>query len=248
MASPTQWTWVWVSPGRRWRTGRPVVLRSMGSQRVGHDWMTEQPNHEIRLEEVSSVDFLPLPGDGRMASCGSHEGARTQSLGRHSTRRSAAISTQHETFDFAKHRKQCDKPWRSSGKITQHPCFHTSILQHYNYTLYQKHYSSVDSQADINISVSTMVAFLKPCVWRVLSPGWWQRSFPTGKKVRVRTRTIQDRETLRGPRPSGRTAPGPQTPDGCPHGHGGDGRKRLPATPIVIQLWFFSNLKLLSIL
>ena len=103
-------------------------------------------------------------------------------------------------------------------------------------------------QADINISVSTTVAFLKPCVWRVLSPRWWQRSFPTGKKVRVRTRTIQDRETLRGPRPSGRTAPGPQTPDGCPHGHGGEGRKRLRATPIVIQLWFFSNLKLLSIL
>ena len=32
MASLTQWTWVWVSSGRWWRTGRPGVLQSMGSQ------------------------------------------------------------------------------------------------------------------------------------------------------------------------------------------------------------------------
>ena len=29
--SPTQWTWVWVSSGRWWRTGKPGVLQSMGS-------------------------------------------------------------------------------------------------------------------------------------------------------------------------------------------------------------------------
>ena len=43
MASLTQWTWVWVNPGSWWWTGRPGVLRFMGSQRVGHDWATE-PN------------------------------------------------------------------------------------------------------------------------------------------------------------------------------------------------------------
>ena len=42
MASLTQWTWVWVNSGSWWWTGRPGVLRSMGSQRVGHDWVTEQ--------------------------------------------------------------------------------------------------------------------------------------------------------------------------------------------------------------
>ena len=42
MASPTQWTWVWVNSGRWWRTGKPGVLQSMGLQRVGHDWATEQ--------------------------------------------------------------------------------------------------------------------------------------------------------------------------------------------------------------
>ena len=41
MASPTQWTWVWVSFGHWWWTGKPGVLQSMGSQRVGHDWGTE---------------------------------------------------------------------------------------------------------------------------------------------------------------------------------------------------------------
>ena len=41
MASPTWWTWVWVDSGSWWWTGRPGVLRFMGSQRVGHDWATE---------------------------------------------------------------------------------------------------------------------------------------------------------------------------------------------------------------
>ena len=41
MASLTQWTWVWVSSGSWWWTGRPGVLQSMGSQKVRHDWATE---------------------------------------------------------------------------------------------------------------------------------------------------------------------------------------------------------------
>ena len=39
MASPTQWTWVWVNAGSWWWTGRPGMLRFMGSQRVGHNWL-----------------------------------------------------------------------------------------------------------------------------------------------------------------------------------------------------------------
>ena len=42
MTSLTQWTWVWASSGRWWRTGRPGVLQSVGSWRVGHAWVTEQ--------------------------------------------------------------------------------------------------------------------------------------------------------------------------------------------------------------
>ena len=41
MASPTRWTWVWVNSGSWWWTGRPGVLQFMGSERVGHDWVTE---------------------------------------------------------------------------------------------------------------------------------------------------------------------------------------------------------------
>ena len=41
MASLTQWTWVWASSRGWWWTGKPGVLQSMGSQRVGHDWATE---------------------------------------------------------------------------------------------------------------------------------------------------------------------------------------------------------------
>ena len=41
MASPTPCTWVWVNSGSWWWTGRPGVLRFMGSLRVGHDWATE---------------------------------------------------------------------------------------------------------------------------------------------------------------------------------------------------------------
>ena len=41
MASLTQWTWVWEGFRCWWWTGKPGVLQSMGSQKVGHDWVTE---------------------------------------------------------------------------------------------------------------------------------------------------------------------------------------------------------------
>ena len=41
MASMTQYTWVWVNSGSWWWTGRPGMLRFMGSQRVGYEWVTE---------------------------------------------------------------------------------------------------------------------------------------------------------------------------------------------------------------
>ena len=41
VVSPTQWTWVWASSRSWWWTGKPGMLPSIGSQRVGHDWVTE---------------------------------------------------------------------------------------------------------------------------------------------------------------------------------------------------------------
>ena len=40
MASPPRWTWVWANSGCWWWTGRPGMLRSMGSRRAGHtEWL-----------------------------------------------------------------------------------------------------------------------------------------------------------------------------------------------------------------
>ena len=54
MASLTQWTQVWASSGRWWGTGKPGVLLSMGSQRVGHEWVTKQ--------QVSLLSIISLLG------------------------------------------------------------------------------------------------------------------------------------------------------------------------------------------
>ena len=68
MASPTQWTWVWANSGSWWWTGRPGLLQSMGSQRVGHDWATEQLVSSLWLrqdravhaiKEVTELDLYP---------------------------------------------------------------------------------------------------------------------------------------------------------------------------------------------
>ena len=39
--SPTRKTWVWASSGSWWWIGKPGILQSMGSRRVGHNWATE---------------------------------------------------------------------------------------------------------------------------------------------------------------------------------------------------------------
>ena len=59
MASLTRWTWVWVNSGRWWWTGRPGVLRFMGSQRVGHDWATEL-NWKYNSSNISKVFWSPF--------------------------------------------------------------------------------------------------------------------------------------------------------------------------------------------
>ena len=53
MASPTQWTWAWVDSRSWWWTGRPVVLRFMGSQRIGHNWATKLNWTELNMTSLS---------------------------------------------------------------------------------------------------------------------------------------------------------------------------------------------------
>ena len=57
MASPTQWTWVWVNSGSWWWTGRPGVLRFMGLQRVGLDWAIE-----LKYLLIPGFLWTSLPG------------------------------------------------------------------------------------------------------------------------------------------------------------------------------------------
>ena len=56
MALQTRWVWVWVNSRSWWWTGRPGMLRFMGSQRVGHDWVTE-----LNWTELSWAEHLSIP-------------------------------------------------------------------------------------------------------------------------------------------------------------------------------------------
>ena len=60
MASLIQWTWVWASSGSWWWTGKPGVLQSMGSQRVGHDWATELNWLITHMSLVSGFFFFNI--------------------------------------------------------------------------------------------------------------------------------------------------------------------------------------------
>ena len=54
---PTGWTWVWASSRSWWWTGKPVVQKYMGSQRVGHDWVTELKYRENYFSWKSTKIF-----------------------------------------------------------------------------------------------------------------------------------------------------------------------------------------------
>ena len=83
-----QWTWVWVNFGSWWWTGRPGVLRFMGSQRVRRDWTTELNwymhikwvtqrtcSHTDRQNSIYLYSHTHIPGTGEpggLLSMGSH--------------------------------------------------------------------------------------------------------------------------------------------------------------------------------
>ena len=60
MASPSQWTWVWVDSGSWWWTERPGVLWFMGLQRVGHDWVTELNWTELKALRFGVACYIAL--------------------------------------------------------------------------------------------------------------------------------------------------------------------------------------------
>ena len=66
VASPAQWTWIWASSRKWWKTGKPGVLQTMGLQRFGHDWATEKQQfcHSFPQEACLYPLYLDLGGMG----------------------------------------------------------------------------------------------------------------------------------------------------------------------------------------
>ena len=62
MAFLIQWTWTWADSGGWWGTGKPVVLNSMGSWRVGHDLVTEQ-------QHLRDLHCVNTAGSGLQEHC-----------------------------------------------------------------------------------------------------------------------------------------------------------------------------------
>ena len=63
MASLTQRTWIWAGSRSWWWTGKPGVLQSMGSQRVGHDWVTELTEDFISVADIPSNGIVGSYGN-----------------------------------------------------------------------------------------------------------------------------------------------------------------------------------------
>ena len=59
LSSLTGWTWVWASSRRWWWTEKLGMLQSMGSQRVRHDWATEEQQQLVKLRKELWRSVIP---------------------------------------------------------------------------------------------------------------------------------------------------------------------------------------------
>ena len=58
MVSSTQWTWVWANSVRWWRTEKPGILQSTGSQRVRHDWATVSSFFGLTISWITIMIYV----------------------------------------------------------------------------------------------------------------------------------------------------------------------------------------------
>ena len=61
MASPARWAWVRVNSGSWWWTGRPGMLRFMGLQRVGQDWVNWTEWYLSYYKNIATALFITAP-------------------------------------------------------------------------------------------------------------------------------------------------------------------------------------------
>ena len=67
MASPTQWTWVWVDSGSQWWTGRPDMLHAVHGFTKSQTWLSAWPELNWTLcERDWPNDFSRFPGWGSL--------------------------------------------------------------------------------------------------------------------------------------------------------------------------------------
>ena len=90
IASPTQQTWVWANSWRQWKTGKPSVLPSMGSQIVVHDLATEQLFHSIVIQTSIKGNLLPDPMSTNGMGCDQRVHRENTQCTVHSLRRKSA--------------------------------------------------------------------------------------------------------------------------------------------------------------
>ena len=81
MASSIQWTWVWANSGIWWRTGKPGILRSMGSQRETTERLKPPPPTPFLVIQNLLGEFLrKMPLSWESGALGSRPDSVTELL------------------------------------------------------------------------------------------------------------------------------------------------------------------------
>ena len=76
MAPLTWWTWVWASSVSWWWTGKPGMLQSMGSQRVGHDWATQLNWIDFWTPTGETMSVIPFGCNNSWRQSGALQGLK----------------------------------------------------------------------------------------------------------------------------------------------------------------------------
>ena len=111
MASPTWWTWVWVSSGSWWWTGKPSV-QSTESQRVRHDWETELSWTELKTWKTKFSPH-PVPPIRKLAQASYAHPSEGRENEKHSHRKLTNLITRTTTLPNSM------KLWAMSCRATQ---------------------------------------------------------------------------------------------------------------------------------